>query len=288
MTGRGNRGPAPPPVPPADPTLSSHPVPRRRTFQIRSFGPGSAADIQDTTRPFSVLDQAANRESYTGPGDYRETEDVRRLLEEVDNWAETQFRDDEEPGPVDRTWGYYVFLTSYSDATRGQLPQAMENWVTVQQRMLSHAETLPELREEARRRFKLDLIEDQQELENASDDRIRENFRAFLKNQDLTREEDRFPPQARFNVCLVLDEAKVKMLAGLQFLDEHIQEFIAFRRETVKAIDANWDRSRAAGSSYHGVGNVSINGLQRLYLLITSGANTGAMEDLHPLNGFPR
>ena len=42
MTGR--RAPSLRPTTPTDPTLTTHPVPRKRTFPILSFGPGAAID----------------------------------------------------------------------------------------------------------------------------------------------------------------------------------------------------------------------------------------------------
>lgn len=162
----------------------------------------------------------------------------------------------------------------------------MENWIRAQERLLDAAGTLPEFRDELRARFKFELIEDEQELSAASDDRVRQNFRALLRNLHLTREENCFPPQARYNVCLVLDAAAVEMLACLRFLDHPVQEFVAFREHTVRAIDANWVLSQATGA-YCGVGQLSINALQRFYLLVASDANDRATEDLHPLNGFP-
>jgi hypothetical protein len=54
----------------------------------------------------------------------------------------------------------------------------------------------------------------------------------------------------------------------------------------VKAIDANWDRQDERGS-YRVVGQLSINALQEMYLRITRDSCNKAMEDLHPLNGWP-
>ena len=73
---------------------------------------------------------------------------------------------------------------------------------------------------------------------------------------------------------------------GLRYVPDPDREFSTYRRMKVKAIDANWDREDERGS-YRGVGRVSINGLQRLYLRITGDACNMAMEDLHPLDGWP-
>jgi hypothetical protein len=118
--------------------------------------------------------------------------------------------------------GYYVFLTSYDAATKEKLEQAMKNWVKVIEHFItSETRHAPdEWREELRVRFKLELVEVEQELARASDNRVRENFRSMMRNMDLQPDEDRWLPQARYSLCLVLDAAAVEMLAGLQFLED--------------------------------------------------------------------
>ena len=187
MTGRG-RVPTPPPIP-IEPSLISRPVPRRRVFATRAFCPGAASDL--VTRPYTsqmaLADRRACGPSYGPSGHvfYPELDELSRLLEHIDKWADCDFHDDgREPGPVDRTWGYYVFLTSYDAVTREKVPQAMANWVRVVERHIVALTLEPEApgewREELRVRFKLDLVEDEEELADASDDRVRENFRALM------------------------------------------------------------------------------------------------------------
>jgi hypothetical protein len=227
---------------------------------------------------------------------YQELNDERRLLQLIDSWARTDWDDDPRaPRPYDGTWGYYVFLTSYDDATLEKVEQAMDNWVRLVERRLATAEGPHDKNEELRKRFKLELIKDEAELAGASDDRVRENFCALMRDLDLWRGTYVGRPQARYSVCLAIDAAAVDMLAGLQFLEDPDQDrdYRTFENLTVKVIDALWDRDqerwaeRHGQGPYMGVGWLSINGLQDMYLIITRDANTGAMDDLYPLNGYP-
>jgi hypothetical protein len=150
--------------------------------------------------------------------------------------------------------------------------------------------------EELRIRFKLELVEDEEELAGASDDRVRENFRAMMRTMDLQSDEDGWMALARYFVCLVLDGAAVEMLARLQFADkvphrtldrrDCLDEWRTFSKMIVKAIDANWDREDERGP-YRGFGQLWIHGLQDLYLRITSDACKKAMEDLLRIDGWP-
>lgn len=140
MTGRG-RAAAPPkrPVTPVDEPLISRPVPRRRNLIPRSFGPGAASDIR--SRVSSIRDLLASADeatymptraqgttvtSYSSNGD-----DVRHLLEDCADWESVSFRSDERMPPPDPTWGFAVFVTAYDDSSRVQLPQAVQNWISI-------------------------------------------------------------------------------------------------------------------------------------------------------------
>lgn len=139
--------------------------------------------------------------------------------------------------------------------------------------------------DEAFHRFKLDVIEDQDALDGASDDRIREEFRALIRGFNLCDDEERFVPPARNVACLVLDEATISMLANLSFPEDPMNDCKAFNKMTIKVVDIWWQHSSAhPGSSYRGVGDCPIVSLDRLYLMLMSGGNSGAMEDLHPLS----
>ncbi|KAG9704668.1 hypothetical protein KCU69_g4999, partial [Aureobasidium melanogenum] len=296
MTGRG-RAAAPPsrPVTPVDQTLVSRPVPRRRNFVPRCFGHGAASDIR--SRVCSIRDLLASADestyipalahspvvsSYSPNGD-----DVRHLLEECADWESVSFRLDERMPPPDPTWGFTVFVTAYDGSSRGQLHQAVQNWLRVQERELENGYTLVAYAAEAWKRFKLDIIEDQEALDGASDDRVRAEFRALVRSKELSDDGDQFLPPARNQVCLVLDAAAITMLAQLKFPEELRYDRAVFKDKKVKAIDIQWNRPQSSTSSYRGTGQLSINALARFYHLITLGPDLACMEDMHPLDVFP-
>ncbi|RYN24451.1 hypothetical protein AA0113_g10105 [Alternaria arborescens] len=293
MTGRGRGGRTTPDIP-GDPSLSSRPVPLRRAFAIQAFGSVSAVDLQTeryTSDKAAAERNASDRSRALFTAD---DEDMINLLEEIDSWATVDWDEDvRAPRPYDGTWGFYVFLTSYDDATLEKLEQAMVNWVQVVERHLEAREGPEDRKEELRKRFKLELIKDEEELAGASDHRVRENFRALMGGLDLLLPGRSSRPQCRYSVCLVIDAAAVDMLAGLQFQTDPRKEDRTLEDLTVKAIDANWTSQDArssyweGGDMYLGVGQLSINCLQEMYLVITRDACSAAMYDLHPLKGYP-
>ena len=135
--------------------------------------------------------------------------------------------------------------------------------------------------DEAYRRFKLSVVEDEETLSGASDDRIREEFRAQLRTLQQLNENDWIRAPARNYACLVLDGPTVSMLADLSFPEDMRQDWELFHPKTIKVVDAWWKVTN--GSSYRGVGYCPITSLTRFYMLVTSAANSGAMEDLCPL-----
>ncbi|CAN9223409.1 unnamed protein product [Alternaria alternata] len=297
MTGRGRGGRTTPDIP-GDPSLISRPVPLRKAFAIQAFGPGSAADLH-TERYTSDKAVAELRASNAIGHDQSSSmytahdEDMINLLAEIDKWSTVDWDEDiRAPRPYDGTWGYYVFLTSYDDATLEKLEQAMGNWVRVVEHHLEAYGGPENRREELRKRFKLELVKDE-ELAGASDHRVRENFRALMGGLDLLLPGRSSRPQCRYSVCLVIDAAAVDMLAGLQFQTDPREEDRTLEKLTVKAIDANWTSQDGrssyweGGDMYLGVGQLSINCLQEMYLIITRDACSAAMYDLHPLNGYP-
>ncbi|CAN9094607.1 unnamed protein product [Alternaria alternata] len=298
MTARGRGGRTTPDIP-GDPSLSSRPVPLRRAFAIQAFGPGSAADLQTEryTWDKAVAERKANIAIGHDPSSAMYTagdEDMIKLLAEIDKWSTVDWDEDiRAPRLYDGTWGYYVFLTSYDDATLEKLEQAMGNWVRVVERHLEASEGSEDRKEELRKRFKLELVKDGEELADASDHRVRENFRALMGGLDLLLPGHSSRPQCRYSVCLVIDAVAVNMLAELQFQTDARKQDRTLEDLTVKAIDANWasEHGRSSywesGDMYLGVGQLSINCLQEMYLVITRDACSAAMYDLHPLNGYP-
>ncbi|KAH8622951.1 hypothetical protein IG631_22107 [Alternaria alternata] len=293
MTGRGRGGRTTPDIP-GDPSLISRPVPPRRAFAIQAFGSGSAVDLQTERYTSDKAAAERNASDQSRALFTADDEDMINLLKEIDSWATVDWDEDiRAPRPYDGTWGFYVFLTSYDDATLEKLEQAMVNWVQVVERHLEAREGPEDRKEELRKRFKLELIKDEEEMAGASDHRVRENFRALMGGLDLLLPGRSSRPQCRYSVCLVIDAAAVDMLAGLQFQTDPRKEDRTLEDLTVKAIDANWTSQDArssyweGGDMYLGVGQLSINRLQEMYLVITRDACSAAMYDLHPLKGYP-
>lgn len=173
------------PISPPDPSLATRPVPRIRHFPIRSFGAGAAPDIDSTARSLKELDAEAHPTPCSG--DYCQLfDEIRNLLIEVERWEAVIFRNDVDTPYRNPTWGFYVFVTAYLDRVRESLPKAIDFLITATDRNCRRS-TLPVYAKEAVKRFKLDVIQDETTLAVASDDRIREEFRALIRGQHITR-----------------------------------------------------------------------------------------------------
>lgn len=198
-------------------------------------------------------------------------------------------RSESEQPSGDPTWGFRVFVTSFSAIAREQLNQALAN--LVQATLLELADIRhQEYREELSKRFKLDIVEDES-LEDASDDRIREEFRTWMRNlgQNTTYDDEEvlsFSRIASQLVCLVLDEPTITTLATLT-VGESKEDRKRLQNITVRVIDCDWRRNGEVevGDAYRGVGNVSVVGLASLFEVVSS--NDGFSRGLHSLNGMP-
>ncbi|KAI9933733.1 hypothetical protein MW887_004805 [Aspergillus wentii] len=287
MTGRGRSNQTARPINPPDPSLATRPVPEMRHYAFTSFGPAATGDAPVT--PIQELERQADYATFPGDVDlYSVTMDViLNLLKETEAWQSIE---------NDPTWGYYVFVIAYSDNARTKLFQAMANWVKVVERCLT-IETLPIYTAEALRRFKFNLIQDQDTLDGASIDRVRAEFRAQIRGLCLREkngdDEDQdnpisaFLPPARNLACFILDEAAIDMLAGISNIPDNLLEFLqVFKNKTITVVDGFWDPSRQnPWESYRGVGQLALSGLVEFYTDVTRSANAGAMADLHPING---
>lgn len=158
----------------------------------------------------------------------------------------------------------------------------------------------PDYRDVVLKRFKLDIVEDES-LESASDDRVREEFRAGMKGLDFAAREGEDAPEALLstvpnpseNICLAFDEARITMLADIAFGEQKV-DLERFEGMTVRAVDGTWRRPAEVkvNETYRGVGDVFIIGLAELFEVMASpvgGGHSflGIMHDLHPLNGMP-
>lgn len=282
MTGQGRRIQTPPrPTTPHDPILASHPVPQRRDFQIRSFGPGTAiakasSDADPMQRRHDFLDEIDRAADANPPDGLRITNSSRDLLDVIAECEAVDDRDDRTDTTCDLTWGFHVFLTDYSQLTEELLPRAMENLARVQQRNPRPGGDPPDVyAQELARRFRVDLVHDQEALQGASFDRVRENFRALVRKLDLSDDdEEPFPPHPRYSICFALDRSQIEGLANLAFSGDTIEDGKRFLKCKLPAVDIAWDRPEATTSSYCGVKDISVNLLKRAYLLLSDGCTT--------------
>lgn len=240
MTGSGPRA-APPmrPPSPADPTLATTPVPRKRRFPLRSFGLGAASDIQQTVTSLRELEDAAaiDPASQTIFAD-----EAHGLLNVVSRWEQTSHWRDGRPVEWDSTWGYYLFLTDYAQTTKYNVSRAVEKLLEVQRSQILGAsgQRANLFSYEAYHRLKLDLVEDPDAVQDASVDCVRENFRALVRSLELQDDDsDGFPsPPPRNGVCFLLDASKVEMLANLTFHDnDPKRDARAFEQCKLLAVD---------------------------------------------------
>jgi hypothetical protein len=277
MTGRGKASlPPPRPTTPIDPTLTSRPVPRKRAFPIRSFGPGTSIDTSAAAfNNWNGYELQAywtefHRVAAVGLGE--DMNENARLLQDVRSDEAISYREDETFTPQP-TWGYYVFLTDYDQATRDSLSRAMENWVEVTRRA-QHAGVKPpnSYADEVVRRFKLDLVDEQDTLESASIDRVRACFRAHIRSLELTDDDADYPwiGSPHKSVCFVLNAEKVQMLANLTFREDgdYMAEFRVWWKCWMQAVDVRWERPETTHSKYRGVRDIDIASLGRAYILL--------------------
>lgn len=118
-----------------------------------------------------------------------------REREENEFHAQLCHHDDNTAPTDDPTWGFSVFVTSYSSEAQEKLPRALENWNRAQTLWIEHDIHEPAYHDKVTliKRFKLDLVRGES-LEGASDDRIRQDFRAWMAGLGYTARGDESPP----------------------------------------------------------------------------------------------
>lgn len=209
----------------------------------------------------SEIDRAADANP---PAGLRVNNDSRNLLNAIALWESVRNT------TWDLTWSFFIFLTEYSQGTENLLSTAMENLARVQQRSLCPPGNPPDpYAEEVARRFRIDVVHDQEALQGASLDRVRENFRALVRNLNLSEDDEKpFKSPTRHFICFALDEDKVKELANLAFSDDELEENNTFLECKLPAVDIFWERPKATTSSYRGVRDISVNSFDYTYLLL--------------------
>lgn len=242
-------------------------------------------NIRDLVRPLEAVSEDSDPATYINPTDGQsfatQQDEIYGLIRLIQR-KEVIFNEADEIIARDPTWGFYVFATDYSADVLEKIPQAIDHLIEVTRRDI-RAQSTSAYTNEACRRFKLDIVLDKDILSGASDNRVREEFRAQLRMLQVLDENDWIQLPARNYVCLVLDRSIVLMLADLSFPEDMRQDWMLFSTKTIKVVDAWWKPPATNISPYRGVGYCPITSLARFYKLVTSGANSGAMEDLCPL-----
>ncbi|RDW61834.1 uncharacterized protein DSM5745_10506 [Aspergillus mulundensis] len=171
------------------------------------------------------------------------------------------------------------------DPTTVQTPRAVANLTEATRRGI-RASSTAQYTDEATRRFKIDLVQHKQALDGSSIDRVREEFRAYLRGLRLLddRPDGRITirgASARNHVCLVMDRVVIRMLADLDFGDVR-DGYARLRGYTIRVVDAWWQRSLMDISHYEGVDFIPVYSLAYYYEELLGCASSGAMEDLWP------
>ncbi|KAJ4328748.1 hypothetical protein N0V84_000751 [Fusarium piperis] len=178
-------------------------------------------------------------------------------------------------GEKDPTWGFY-FLVNGAELAAQKLVEIV--------RRVFAANAHPALAAEACKRFKMDLVQDREALDGASDDRVREEFNAFLRGHGLwpasCSDSGPFMP-ARLFVCFVLDEATILELESLSFPEKVGEDYKALENVRIKIIDRPWQRPKSGWSSYLGVDYCPVYGLMGVYHM-TGDGDSDSMKDMYP------
>ncbi|CEI39809.1 hypothetical protein FVEN_g2089 [Fusarium venenatum] len=260
-----SRGPKPPIfLPPPDPTLQTRPVPRERHFAVRSFGPGSLPVTQqnflsiDELKKLSV-DASASRKKWGNV-----PEDLYKLLMSESNMSRMDWRED---GLVtgEPTWGPVIVVTAYSEKASENLDQAITNLVETIHRYFLRYPDATSYASEAFKRLELKVLADKDLLEYASDDRVREEFNAYVRTLGLFPADLRWEKQAqkwfkdnlnrpsgpqRYGFCIVLDEETIGSLAGITFSDDLDRDKKLFKGIFLKFVDRDWRYPKEGDNKY--------------------------------------
>ncbi|KIL85917.1 hypothetical protein FAVG1_10886 [Fusarium avenaceum] len=247
MTSR--RGVAPIPLPPRDPTLESQPVPWERQYPVRTFGPGAALEAQQNIRSLAEFKQ----QPLPNPQLLHTEDDAQELFrlltkESVFDWRE----DGSNTG--EQTWGPTIIVTAHSAKAKKNIDKAIENLVEAIHRYFLRYPKSDTLATEAFESLKFDVIEDE-DLENASDDRVREHFNAHVCSLRLFSADHRLENQTRhwykdnlnrpqgpkrYTICIIMDEETIDSLAAINFPETLNKDKEVLKDISIKVVDRNW------------------------------------------------
>jgi len=154
--------------------------------------------------------------------------------------------------PEDLTWGPTIIVTAYSKTAKKDLDKAVTNSVEAIHRYFLRCRRTAPFSKESFKRLRLDVIESQEILKDASDDRVREEFNSHVRGLGLfpqtPKRRRRFSsdclnrpvgPQ-RYGFCIVLDEQIIKKLAKLVFPEDLNMDKEFLNDISVKMIDRSW------------------------------------------------
>ncbi|SPJ91957.1 uncharacterized protein FTOL_13611 [Fusarium torulosum] len=286
-----------PDFPPRDPSLNSRPVPHKRSFNVRSFGPGADPAIQRIARPVGDVDLNIRPSNYSDDPEFdsqvfemerphnpwvrdnedwlgykMRSDDNRKLLSTVEDY-QNKTRGPLGQAGTDPTWGYYIFVTAYSDEARQQLGPAVDALVRLTIRSL-RSTSISAYCEEAIKRFKLDVVEDKEALENASEDRVREEFCAQLRGLGMLEDDLMFRGigPSRFTACILFDEETIERLSEISFSIYVEKDEWQVEEMSLRLIDPKWDypaepypEAIEDGVPYRGADNCLVTDIAELY-----------------------
>ncbi|KAF7558456.1 hypothetical protein G7046_g5708 [Stylonectria norvegica] len=249
MTGRGPI--TLPKLPPPDPSLKTRPVPRERHFHVRFVGPGAAPDILQTVRSMEDIDGKYAKGHWAKDGDCYNCSRTKSFLKRVMDEGQCCYHDEGQPFVGDPTWGYSVVITGYSAEAQKNLDSALSKLVeTIRRFFLGDCiDPLTTYGDEVYKRFKLDVIEDKSLLEDASDDRVREEFNAYVRTLNMWDADNRQQRwvlnrpsgSERYALCIALDEASMKQLSEVTFGESLKEDEAALKDVAVKVVGRLWD-----------------------------------------------
>ncbi|KAG8666649.1 hypothetical protein FPOAC2_11765 [Fusarium poae] len=257
-----SRGPKPPILlPPPDPTLETRPVPRERHFSVRAFGPGSLPEAQQKFPSIETLKKQSKDASAIENEWGNDTEGLYKLLMQE---SDMDWRED---GLVtgETTWGPVIVVTAYSEKASKNLDRAVINLVETIRRYFLRCSGTGTFAHEVFKRFELKVLEDRDLLEHASDDRVREEFNAYVRALRLFpadshwEEEDRKwykdnlnrpPGPLRYGFCIVLDEETIENLATITFPNDLDNDKEHFKGNSIKLVERCWRYPKEAHNKY--------------------------------------
>jgi hypothetical protein len=233
-------------------------------------------------------------------------EDAKYLFKLLTKESKIEWRDDgvitDEP-----TWGPPIVVTAYSEKARQNIELAVTNLVEVIHRYFLRCPQSGAFATEAFQRLRFDVIEDKELLESASDDRVREEFNAYVRSLRLFPDDLRWEKErqklykdnlnrpdgpTRYNICIVLDEGAIDRLASISFPDNLKDDTTVLRDIYLKVIDRNWrypqmakDKfgSGSSGHVYKGIDNCPV--LDLPLICAEMHGHTG-LEEMFPLDRY--